>query len=106
LLIRRKTDVYDSGGLSVGIDNVTWQGTFASTAQGITVNWKWGAAVYTSFSTDYNALGVKPVDDNKASQYRNSDHAGSPENFKSFVIEVQLEVADQIALAGTAARPV
>jgi N-acetylneuraminic acid mutarotase len=75
-----------SGGLPGGIDNVTWQGTISSTAHGITVDWKWGAAVYTSFSTDYNALGVKPVDDNKASQYQNSDHAGSPENFKNFVI--------------------
>jgi hypothetical protein len=42
------------------------------------------AAVYPAadFSTDYNALGVKPVDDNKASIYQNSDHAGTPENFK------------------------
>ena len=28
---------------------------------------------------------VKPVDSNSASQYHNSDHAGTPENFKSFV---------------------
>lgn len=46
---------------------------------------QWGASVYTSFDTDYNALGVKPVDDNKASEYKNSDHAGTPENFKPFV---------------------
>jgi len=45
-----------------------------------------GPPAYTSFDTDYNALGVKPVDDNKASQYQNSDHAGTPENFKMFVI--------------------
>jgi hypothetical protein len=25
---------------------------------------KWAAAVYTNFSADYNALGVKPVDAN------------------------------------------
>jgi hypothetical protein len=31
-------------------------------------------------------VGVKPVDDNKASQYQNSDHAGTPENFKQYVI--------------------
>jgi hypothetical protein len=49
------------------------------------LNWKWAAAVYTSFNSDYNALGVKPVDDNKASQYKNSDHAGTPENYKQFV---------------------
>ena len=39
-----------------------------------------GAAVYYKFSTNYGSLGVKPVDDNKASQYQNSDHAGTPEN--------------------------
>ncbi len=39
-----------------------------------------------NFGADYNSLGVKPVDDNKASQNKNSDHAGTPENFKSFVI--------------------
>jgi len=42
-----------------------------------------GAAVYDKLSTNYSSLGVKPVDDNKASQYQNSDHAGTPENFKS-----------------------
>jgi hypothetical protein len=75
-----------ASGLPKGINNVIWQGTFSSNTSGLTVNWQWGAAVYTSFSTSYNALGVKPVDDNKASQYQNSDHAGTPENFKSFVI--------------------
>ena len=38
--------------------------------------------MYDKFSTNYSSLGVKPVDDNKASQYQNSDHAGTPENFK------------------------
>jgi hypothetical protein len=42
--------------------------------------------VYTNFSSNYNALGVKPTDDNDASIYHNSDHAGTPENFKPFVI--------------------
>jgi hypothetical protein len=68
-----------------GIHNVTWSGTISSDTPGVSVNWKWAAAVYTSFSSDYNALGVKPVDDNKASIYKNADHAGTPENFKSFV---------------------
>lgn len=75
-----------AGGLPGGIKNVVWQVTFSSNTSGLTVNWQWAAAVYTSFGTDYNALGVKPVDDNKASQYKNSDHAGTPENFKTFVI--------------------
>jgi hypothetical protein len=50
------------------------------------VNWQWAAAVYTNFSTAYNALGVKPVDDRTASQYKNQDHVGTPENFKPYVI--------------------
>ncbi len=64
---------------------MAFSATFSSLATGLTVNWQWGAAVYTSFDTDYNALGVKPVDDNTASGYKNSDHAGTPENFKPFV---------------------
>ncbi len=73
------------GGLPGGINPVTWSGTFSSTSSKITINWQWAAAVYTSFSTDYNSLGVKPVDNNQLSQYKNSDPAGTPENFKSFV---------------------
>jgi len=69
-----------------GIKNVTWSGTISIDTPGVSVNWQWGAAVYTNFSTAYNALGVKPVDDKTASQYKNSDHAGTPENFKPFVI--------------------
>lgn len=75
-----------SGGLPGGIKNVTFTATFSSYAVGLTVNWQWASAVYSSFNSDYNALGVKPVDDNKASIYQNSDHAGTPENFKDFVI--------------------
>ena len=74
-----------AGGLSGGIKDVEFTATFSSYATGLTVNWQWAAAAYTSFDTDYNALGVKPVDDNKASEYKNSDHAGTPENFKGFV---------------------
>jgi hypothetical protein len=73
-----------SGGFPGGIKPVTWRGDFSSDTSGVTVQWQWAAAVYPAgdFSTDYNALGVKPVDDNKHSIYQNSDHAGTPENFK------------------------
>jgi hypothetical protein len=74
-----------ASGLPGGIKNVVWQVEFSSDTSGLTVNWQWGAAVYTMFDTHYNGLGVKPVDDNKASQYKNSDHAGTPENFKAYV---------------------
>jgi len=71
---------------------VAWQGTFASDTAGISVAWKWGAAVYTAFPPDYNLFGVKPAHTNTC-LYQNSDHAGTPEGvdpmsgrpFKDFV---------------------
>jgi hypothetical protein len=57
---------------------VTWQGAFTSDTAGVSVTWKWGAAVYTTFTTDYNALGVKPTH-TATCLYNNSDHAGTPE---------------------------
>jgi len=70
--------------LPAGNKVVTWSGQFSSDTAGLKVNWQWDAGVYARFGTDYNALGVKPVDDNHLSQYRNSDHAGTPEAFKAF----------------------
>jgi hypothetical protein len=75
-----------ASGLPGGIKNVIWQATFSSDTSGLTVNWQWSASVYTTFGATYNDLGVKPVDDNQASQYQNSDHAGTPEDFKVYVI--------------------
>jgi hypothetical protein len=75
-------------GLPGGIQPVTWQGAFFSMTPGLNVQWQWAAAVYmnSSFGANYNLLGVKPVDDNKASVYQNSDHAGTPENFEQYVV--------------------
>ena len=75
-----------AGGLPGGINPVTWSGAFSSDRPGVTVQWQWAAAVYTSFSTDHGALGVKPVDGSSQNPYANSDHAGTPENFKAAVI--------------------
>src|SRR5712692_2671649 len=59
-----------------GINPVTWRGNFSSSTPGLTIQWQWAAAVYTSFNAaNYNADGVKPVDDPKASSYKNSNHA-------------------------------
>lgn len=83
-------------GLPGGIKNVTWSASFATDTPGIRLNWQWAAAAYSSLdlnclsdppgAVDLNCLGVKPVDDNKASQYQNSDHAGTPENSKANVV--------------------
>ncbi len=77
--------IVPAGGLPGGIQNVKWQASFSTDTPGISMQWQWAAAVYTSFNTSYSGLGVKPVDDNKASQYQNSDHAGTPENYKTHV---------------------
>ena len=76
-------------GLPGGIHDVTWSGMFCSSVPGINIQWQWAAAVYRYagfLDLGYEGLGVKPVDDNRASQYQNSDHAGTPENFKSYVV--------------------
>jgi hypothetical protein len=73
-----------AGGLPGGINPVTWQGDF-TTSNGVSLNWKWGAAVYTTFGSN-GALGVKPTHSTSLDQYHNGDQAGTPENFKQFVI--------------------
>lgn len=68
-----------------GIQNVTWSAKFYSKSGVQSMHWQWGAAVYTRFSNNYRKLQVKPLDDNHYPP-NNSDHAGTPEAFKSFVI--------------------
>jgi RHS repeat-associated protein len=75
-----------SPALPGGINPVNWTATFYSDASGISVNWQWAAAVYSSFTSSPNSIGSKPIDGNTENPYLNSDHAGTPENFKSFVI--------------------
>jgi hypothetical protein len=64
---------------------VSWKGSFTTDTPGVSIQWKWAAAVYTNFTTNYNALAVKPVDDPQASHYRNTHNAGTPENFAGYV---------------------
>lgn len=72
------------GGLPGGIDPVTWSGIFSSSAP-FSVAWQWAAAVYTSFSSNYNVLGVKPTHSTTLDAYHNGDQAGTPENFTTYV---------------------
>ena len=65
---------------------VTWSGTISIDTPGVSINWQWAAANYPTFSADPSLLGVKPVDDATLSIYHNKDHAGTPENFKQFVV--------------------
>ena len=68
-------------GLPGGINPIVWEGEFSSSVP-LQIAWKWGAAVYSQFSTNYSALGVKPSHTN-ACAYNNSDHAGTPEGVNS-----------------------
>ena len=72
-------------GLSGEISPVIWNVTVSGSAS-FSVQWQWAAAVYSSFSGDYNALGVKPLNSSTMDSYQNGDPAGTPENFKSQVI--------------------
>jgi hypothetical protein len=67
------------------VSPVTWQGRFSTDKPGFSVSWKWGAAVYMQFSALNGLLGLKPVDDAKASSFKNPDLAGTPESFKQYV---------------------
>ena len=73
-----------AAGLPGGINPVTWKAQFSSSIPGLGLQWKWGAAVYTQFGSEAT-VGAKPIDGNTLNPYANSDHAGTPENFKSFV---------------------
>jgi hypothetical protein len=75
--------VVPAGGFPNGIQNVTWSAAFSTDALGVTFQWQWGAAEYTSFSTIYgtgttspsnNLLGVVAVD--------GTDPAGTPATYK------------------------
>jgi hypothetical protein len=73
-----------SQGLKGGANPVSWTSRFASLQEtGLSFQWQWSAAVYTNFGSN---AGIKPIDATSGSAYLNSDHAGTPENFKADVI--------------------
>jgi serine protease AprX len=61
----------------------TLSGFFTTNTAGVSASWRWGAAVYSNFSADNVALGVKSCD--SCGSNRNSDAAGTPQNYKSYV---------------------
>jgi VCBS repeat-containing protein len=75
-----------AGGIPADIEPVAWCGTFASDVAGVDIGWRWAAAAYSSFSSDNTVLGVKPMNTDNDNPPRNHDRAGTPENFKQFVI--------------------
>lgn len=75
-----------TGGFPGGIQNVKWTANFTADTPGVTLTWQWGAAVYTNLSTSLSNLGVKAVDDGSVDNFHNSDRAGTPENYRLFVV--------------------
>jgi hypothetical protein len=83
-----------SGGLPGGANPVNFSGTYSSedNSPGLSIQMKWGAAAYSNFTTDYNALQVK-AGHQTACGLNSSDHAGTPEGtdntntpWKKFVV--------------------
>jgi hypothetical protein len=64
---------------------VIWQGILGSDTEGVSVSWKWGAAVYTTFTADYNSLQILPAHGNSCSA-GGGDHAGTPEAITRYVV--------------------
>jgi hypothetical protein len=75
-----------TGGLPADVEPVSWCGTFSSDVANVDIGWRWAAAAYSSFGSGNNTLGVKPMDTDHDNQGTNHDRAGTPENYKQFVI--------------------
>jgi hypothetical protein len=68
------------------ISNVTWSAKISIDKANITPTWKWAASVYTTFAS-YSGIGVKPRDNKDRNLYNNNDNAGTPEVYKSSVVD-------------------
>src|SRR4029077_12850797 len=76
-----------AGGLPGGINPVAWQSTVTTSSTGVGIRWKWGAAVYTpTEEAAKQSVIPKPVHSTSLDEFHNGDQAGTPENFKQFVI--------------------
>ena len=80
-----------AGGFPSGIQNVSWSAAFSTDTSGISLQWQWGAAVYSSLfnpiyalSSNTNALGVNAEDG--SADTNGTDPAGTPETYKSSVL--------------------
>jgi hypothetical protein len=67
------------------ISNVRWSANVSIDRASTSINWRWSAAVYTSFAANAG-VNVKPISSTTQNPYPNSDVAGTPENFKSFLV--------------------
>ena len=77
--------VRTAAAIAGGLTPVKVTATFSTVNPGIDIDWRWGAAVYTSFNTNPALIGLKPVDDKTTSAYANTDPAGTPESFRTYL---------------------
>jgi len=72
------------GTLAAGANPVNFTGTYSTSpsAPGLSVQMEWSVAAYSSFTTNYNQLGVKAGHQTACGQ-NNGDHAGTPEGVNS-----------------------
>jgi hypothetical protein len=75
-----------AGGIPENIEPATWCGRFASDTAAVNIDWRWSAEAYSSFSGDSSVLGVKAMNTGHDQPPVNRDGAGTPENFKAFII--------------------
>lgn len=62
---------------------ISWDATFSSSTQGVSLNWKWYATPYSSLSSNCSQLNVKCLDGYSDYHYKNQDCAGTPENCRN-----------------------
>ena len=67
------------------ISNVRWTATISIDKTNVSLTWRWAAAVYTNFAAE-SLLAIKAKNGSTQSPYPNNDNAGTPENFKSYVV--------------------
>jgi hypothetical protein len=67
------------------IKDIQWTADVSIDKPGVSLKWAWGAAVYSKFA-NHPGLFVKPVSGPRLNQYRNSDEAGTPENYKPYLV--------------------
>lgn len=71
--------------LPANISNVRWSADISSDRPGVVIKWRWAAAVYSNF-TGNAGLQVKPIDAPLQIFGSSIDEAGTPMNYKFYVI--------------------
>jgi hypothetical protein len=69
------------------LNPIKWKGIWTASSTCVTsVEWNWSAAVYSSFALIPSYVEIKPIDAATGSLYNNTDAAGTPENYRAFLI--------------------